>query len=33
MSVDILQQDIQRLLELFAKNMYKAKESDLVSFC
>lgn len=32
MSVDILQQDIQRLLELFAKNMYKAKDSDLVSF-
>lgn len=28
MSSDILQQDIQSLLEYFAKNMYKAKESE-----
>ena len=28
MSTDILQQDIQCLLEYFAKSMYKAKDSE-----
>jgi hypothetical protein len=32
MDCDILQQDIQTLLEYFAKNLYRARDSESVRF-